>query len=151
MDFDDIYLAELDAIEDMWREEFASHGADIVTLASEYRNNQHCIPINIAGGSFNFCVQVRFDDGVEWMLRFPIPGRVMYPEEKTRQEVATMRFIKEKTNIPIPTVVAFGMGADNPLGLGPFIITEFVNGKPLSEVLQVNPPDQSGKMLRPDI
>jgi hypothetical protein len=43
------------------------------------------------------------------------------------------------------------MAKDNPLGLGPFIITEFVEGKQLSEVLPVNPPDPRGKIFRPDI
>jgi aminoglycoside phosphotransferase (APT) family kinase protein len=123
----------------------------VVALASKYRNNEPCVPINIFGGSFNFCVQVRFDGGTEWVLRFPIPGRVMHPEEKVRQEVATMMFIREKTNIPIPGVIAFGMAKDNPMELGPFIITEFVRGRPLSELLQRNPPDASGKILNPDI
>jgi aminoglycoside phosphotransferase (APT) family kinase protein len=151
MDFDDLGLDENDKASDRWREKFASRGLEIVTLASKYRDNQPCVAVDIAGGSFNFCVQVRFEDGVEWMIRFPIPGRAMHPEEKTKQEVATLKFLREKTKIPVPALVAYGMGCDNHLGLGPFIITEFVKGRPLSEVLQVNPPDPSGKILRPDI
>ena len=151
MDFDDLGLDRHDKAGDRWREKFASRGLEIVTLASKYRNNQPCIPVSIAGGSFNFCVQVRFEDDVEWMIRFPIPGRAMHPEQKTKQEVATMKFLQEKTSIPIPALVAYGLGSDNHLGLGPFIITEFVEGRPLSELLQVNPPGPSGKVLRPDI
>lgn len=132
MDFNDLGLSKFNNIHDEWAKRFASYGPDVVSSASKYRNNKHCIPIGIAGGSFNFCVQVLFDDSTEWMLRFPIPGRVMHPEGKTRQEVATMRFVKENTSIPVRAIVTYGMGEDNPMGLGPFIIMEFDGEAPSS-------------------
>jgi hypothetical protein len=104
-------------------------------------------------GSFNFCFKVHFEaDGEEWMLRFPIPGRVMFAEQKLRNEVATMKFIKEKIDIPVPTVIAYGMADDNPTGLGPFLIITFAEGTPLGEMLKADSVDEQGdKILRSDI
>lgn len=41
-------------------------------------------------------------------------------------EVATMRLVTEQTTIPVPKIYHFGAAADNPLGLGPFIIMDYV-------------------------
>ncbi|KFY70604.1 hypothetical protein V498_10302, partial [Pseudogymnoascus sp. VKM F-4517 (FW-2822)] len=73
-------------------------------------------------------------------------------EQKVRAEVATMRFIAEKTDIPVPTVIAYGMADDNPTGLGPFIITTFINGTLLGEMLKADSVDEQGdKVLRSDM
>lgn len=79
--------------------------------ASKYRNGDKCICVKICNGIFNCCFKVVFDDGIEWAVRFPIAGNIMYPEEKVRREVAVMRFLKERTFIPVPEVIAFGMAA----------------------------------------
>lgn len=52
---------------------------------------------------------------------------VPFPDEKVRYEVATMRYIKANTTIPVPHIYHYGMAADNPLGLGPFIIMEYID------------------------
>lgn len=48
------------------------------------------------------------------------------PDEKVLYEVATMRYVAANTTIPVPRIYHFGTAADNPLGLGPFIIMEYV-------------------------
>ena len=70
--------------------------------------------------------------------RFPIPGDVMYPAEKIDQEVAVMEFIREKTSIPIPKVIASGRAEGRFAGLESFIIVEFVDGERLDEALYQN-------------
>ncbi|KFY89793.1 hypothetical protein V500_05492 [Pseudogymnoascus sp. VKM F-4518 (FW-2643)] len=75
---------------------------------------------------------------IDWLLRFPIPGDVMYPVEKIDQEVAVMEFIREKTSIPIPKVIASGRAEGRFAGLGSFIIMEFVDGERLDEALYQN-------------
>ncbi|KFZ09600.1 hypothetical protein V502_08630 [Pseudogymnoascus sp. VKM F-4520 (FW-2644)] len=76
----------------------------------------------------------------------------MFAEQKVRAEVATIRYIKEKTDIPVPTVIAYGMADDNPTGLGPFLITTFVKGTLLGEMLKVDSVDEQGdKVLSSDI
>lgn len=38
-----------------------------------------------------------------------------------------MRYIAAKTTIPVPKVYHFGTAAENPTGLGPFIIMDYIN------------------------
>ncbi|OJJ87214.1 uncharacterized protein ASPGLDRAFT_72499 [Aspergillus glaucus CBS 516.65] len=76
-------------------------------------------------GAFNLCFWMIFEDGFSSLLRFPGPGRVMFPEEKVRNEVAVITFLKQNTKIPVPTVIHYGMGDESPAGLGPFILMEY--------------------------
>lgn len=63
-----------------------------------------------------------------------------------------MSYIREKTDIPVPTAIAYGMADDNPTGLGPFLITTFVKGTLLGEILKADSVDEQGdKVLRSDI
>ncbi|KAI9771882.1 MAG: hypothetical protein M1840_001652 [Geoglossum simile] len=151
MDFDDLVLLRRDKDRLAWNEKGARAASAVCNLASQFRDSQPCRVVDLSCGSFNFCFKVLFlDDGVRWMVRFPIPGKAMFPEEKLRGEVAAMRFIKKMTRIPVPTVVAFGTAEDDTTGLGPFIITDFIEGRSLSDVLGVRL-DNGCKILRPDI
>ncbi|KAH0556145.1 hypothetical protein GP486_005925 [Trichoglossum hirsutum] len=151
MDFDDIVLLQRDSDRYAWNEKGARSIPAVCNLASQIRNSRPCHVVNLSCGSFNFCFKVLFpDDNVQWMVRFPIPGKAMFPEEKLRGEVATMGFIKKMTSIPVPTVVAFGTADDDTTGLGPFIITEFIEGRLLKDVLGVRL-DNGDRILRPDI
>ncbi|KAK2813725.1 hypothetical protein FQN50_000123 [Emmonsiellopsis sp. PD_5] len=78
----------------------------------------------IAGaGAFNICYRMDFTDGFSFLLRFPCPGRCMFPEEKLKAEVAVMRLVKENTDIPVPEVLESGM--EGPCDMGPYILMEF--------------------------
>lgn len=124
----------------------------IEKLASKYRNGDKCICVKMNNGSFNWCFKVVFDDGTEWAVRFPVAGNVMYPEEKVRREVAVMRFMRERTLVPVPEVIAFGMAADNhDPEMGPFIIEEWIDGIPLSTIMEELPRPSWGPVLRKDI
>lgn len=61
-----------------------------------------------------------------------------------------MQLLKEKTNIPVPSIIAWGVSNDNPLGLGAFIIMEFIEGEPLDMILRQCTPENT-RILRPDI
>ena len=144
MEFDDIVNAKNQAAMNAWQERMWSIGSGILKLASKYCHDQPCYVVGLRGGAFNYCIEVTFDEdeGIEahWMMRFPIPGAVMHPEAKVRHEVAVMRYLYEKTNIPVPRVVAWGTAKDNIFeGVGPFIIMEFVKGQSLYEVLKGTP------------
>lgn len=77
------------------------------------------------------------------MMRFPIPGAVMHPEAKVRHEVAVMAYLHKKTSIPVPKIVAWGTAEENIFpGVGPFIIMEFAEGKPLYDILRGVPIDE---------
>lgn len=98
-------------------------------------------------GAYNMNCKVVFDNGEKWMIRFPMVGKVMYADEKVEIEVTTMKLIRQQTNIPVPDVKAWGLAADNPLGIGPFIMMEFIEGIGVDEILQ-NP---DARIMREDI
>lgn len=47
-----------------------------------------------------------------------------------------MKYIAANTQIPVPRVIAYGAAEDNPIGLGPFIIMSWVEGKQMSEIIR---------------
>ncbi|KAF2022106.1 hypothetical protein BU24DRAFT_430534 [Aaosphaeria arxii CBS 175.79] len=74
-------------------------------------------------------------DGTTWLLRLPRIGKVhdSYADEKVAVEVAAINLIRRDTTIPVPKIEAWGLAAQNPLGLGPFIIMESIQGRHLSD------------------
>lgn len=120
-------------------------------LASSYRDNKPCECVQKNNGSFNLCYKVVFDDGIAWAVRFAVPGRVMYPEEKVRREVAVMKFLKEKTRVPIANIVAHGTAMDDGDTIGPFVITEWIEGVSLTSVMEQLPRPEWGPVLREDL
>jgi hypothetical protein len=70
------------------------------------------------------------------MLRFPMPGKVMYLAEQVRRELGPKKYILGETKIRTPKLIAYGMEDD--LGLGPFVITEFIKGKTLDKLWKEN-------------
>jgi hypothetical protein len=83
---------------------------------------------NLHYGSYNAGLKINFGDGTAWLLRLPRVGRVNdgYADEKVAMEVAAIRLIQKETTIPVPNIQAWGVAAQNPLGLGPFIIMDFM-------------------------
>ena len=68
-------------------------------------------------GSFNVSLVVRFSDGgPKVVIRFPKPGHTAtaFRDEKVRNEVQFLKFLSEKTTIPIPRVLSWGMIEDSP-------------------------------------
>jgi len=49
---------------------------------SSYRNRQPCKVLTTYHGSFNGSCSVRFNDGIAWLVRFAVPGKVMDGDEK---------------------------------------------------------------------
>ncbi|KAI0097480.1 hypothetical protein GGR51DRAFT_540809, partial [Nemania sp. FL0031] len=87
-------------------------------------------------GAYNITCKVVFNNGEKWIVRFPMVGKVMHADEKVEIEVAAMKLIRQQTNIPIPDIKAWGLSIDNPLGIGPFIIMEFIEGVGVDEIIQ---------------
>lgn len=95
-------------------------------LIDKYRGG---VPDSLSGpqkGAFNAWIRLKFVDGGSAVMRIPLPGKTMFPEEKVCREVAVMRFLTEKTSIPVPFVLYSGTTEESPDGLGPFIIMEFI-------------------------
>ncbi|CAG7919421.1 unnamed protein product [Penicillium olsonii] len=73
-------------------------------------------------GSFNMVIRLQFTDHTSSIIRFPIPGYSIFPEEKVTAEVAVMRFL-QTTTIPVPTVHTVNT---DPI-LGPYIIMDYID------------------------
>ncbi|KZF21506.1 kinase-like protein [Xylona heveae TC161] len=103
-------------------------------IAAEVRG-EHPSSFKLLIGAFNACLVCHFENNEELdtVIRFPQPGRVRFPEEKVRKEVAVLRFIEQYASIPVPRVLGTGK-----CKLGPYIIMPFVPGINLSDVLQMS-------------
>lgn len=101
-------------------------------------------------GSYNLCQKAAFSDGTVWLLRIPIVGNVCdeHADEKVAMEVEVLSLLREKTTIPIPHIKAWGLAIDNPLGLGPFIMMNFIDGVSVSHLLRK---DKQTRLLKSDI
>jgi hypothetical protein len=104
-------------------------------------------------GAFNAGVKMVFSDKSAWMVRFPRVGRVCdeYADEKVAMEVTALNLIYHRTTIPVPKVQAWGPAASNQLGLGPFIMMDFINGVSLSDLLRDSNADPPTRLIREDI
>lgn len=67
-------------------------------------------------GGYNAIYRMKFEESSmdNVVIRVPIHGSVKFPEEKTIVEMATMKFLQEKTNIPVPFVLHHGLSHQNP-------------------------------------
>ncbi|KXJ91821.1 phosphotransferase enzyme family-domain-containing protein [Microdochium bolleyi] len=64
------------------------------------------------------------------LMRVSLP---VYPAHKTRGEVATLRWVRKNSSIPVPRVLAFDDTNSNELGFE-WILTEFMPGEPAERV-----------------
>lgn len=104
-------------------------------------------------GAFNAGVKIVFSDSTAWMVRFPRVGMVCdnHADEKVAMEVTALNLIYNKTAIPVPRVQAWGPATANPLGLGPFIMMDFINGVNLSDLLRDPNAERPSRVMREDI
>ncbi|CEJ59323.1 hypothetical protein PMG11_07951 [Penicillium brasilianum] len=76
-------------------------------------------------GSYNISLRLK-DKNAATIICLSQPGAFFFPEEKVVNEVAIMRFLTDKTSIPIPFVHYSGTKNESPLGLSPFIIMDYI-------------------------
>ncbi|KAM5352641.1 hypothetical protein ACJ41O_005363 [Fusarium nematophilum] len=101
-------------------------------------------------GSFNvsICVKRRDSDG-HVLIRFPFPGNIYGPwrDEKVKNEVMAMKYIRQHTSIPVPIVHHWGITEDSPEQLGPFIIMDFMQGEDLGDLLRKPTEDEQETII----
>lgn len=104
---------------------------------------------NFLNGSYNLCQKLHFCDGTTWLLRMPIVGSVCdeYADEKIAMEVEVLNLLRDR-NIPVPGIIAWGLTAANPLGLGPYIVMDFIEGVSVNTLLRQQ---HNTRLLRDDI
>lgn len=152
MDFDDTSLAVFDEKQHEWFELCSRSGLQICQLADRYRQRDDCVLLSMHRGSFNFSIRLHWEDGEEdWLIRFPIPGKSMFLDEKIHREAVLMNYIAKETSIPVPKIICYGKADENPTGLGSFIIMTWVEGRKMSDVLRAENNDPKVDMLNPNI
>ncbi|KAL5330585.1 hypothetical protein ACEPPN_000103 [Leptodophora sp. 'Broadleaf-Isolate-01'] len=89
-------------------------------------------------GGYNLGLKLIFRDKTTWLVRFAQAGTVCdtLADEKVAMEVETMSRIYEETDVPVPRIHGWGLAIHNPLGLGPFIIMDFIKGISLESFLK---------------
>jgi isoamyl acetate esterase len=109
-------------------------------IASELRHGLNCTIIEkYTCGAYNVVFEILFDDGLSWIarLRSASPMALVsaemvfespkYKQHITESEIATMRYVKQHTTIPVPEVYGYDTTADNPAKC-PYILMEGIHG-----------------------
>lgn len=143
MDVNEIARAAQKKIQDEWLDRFCSVDADfrhVYDLAASFRADRACSRAFdetgewVRKGAYNICFWAGFEDGTKWVVRSPIVGAIAADvvDEKIKTKVATMMFLREKTTVPVPSLIGYGLiGNDkHPLGFS-FIVMKHVPGKAL--------------------
>ncbi|EAQ91085.1 hypothetical protein CHGG_03020 [Chaetomium globosum CBS 148.51] len=106
-------------------------------------------------GSFNFSFHIGFGEGKPSVLiRVAKPGHTFtaWRDEKVKNEVRVIEYLREHTTIPLPRVRCWGLTDERPAQLGPFIIMDFIEGVRLSTFLkEPSEDDQADPILNPAI
>ncbi|KAK2810193.1 hypothetical protein FQN50_003163 [Emmonsiellopsis sp. PD_5] len=105
---------------------------ELMRTAARATNKQRCVGITkLAEGGFNKIFLLTMDDGHEVIARIPPPiaGPSYY---STASEVATMDFLRNVLEIPVPRVLTYSATADNPVE-AEYIIMERLYGDSLSQ------------------
>ncbi|KFZ06593.1 hypothetical protein V501_07259 [Pseudogymnoascus sp. VKM F-4519 (FW-2642)] len=116
-----------------WREDEFDPNKIFTSLASKHRDGLPCVLSKRFFGSFHICVRVVFDDGIYWIIRVPLPFRLLQRDAHTEREVAILQCLRERTVIPVLEIIAYGFGGTRHPALGPFIITTFIHAIPLTD------------------
>ncbi|KAK2731571.1 hypothetical protein FQN55_004644 [Onygenales sp. PD_40] len=89
-------------------------------------------------GSFNICIRIKFKDTYpDAIIRFTKAGVTAFRDEKVEKEVQVMNW---------------GLTAESPQRLGPFIIMEYIKGIHLSDILKKPTANSEEKeILNPDV
>ncbi|KIE01414.1 phosphotransferase enzyme family protein, partial [Metarhizium majus ARSEF 297] len=135
--FDEIAEKAGDAQWDKWKDKILGARSEIALFVACRLGRDAGEVIDWFGGSFNFCLQVMFNDaGADAVIRFPKPGHTTFRDEKVTNEVQIIKFLHEQTNIPVPRLWSWGLTKDSLYHFGPFIISEFIEGVHLSGILK---------------
>ncbi|KAJ5484029.1 hypothetical protein N7539_005825 [Penicillium diatomitis] len=130
MSFDDVAWDESERIVNSWTIQFCRPhiGEAAAQTLLDHHHPEEPVDFTVIGrGSYNICFRIVFVNSPPAVLRFPLPSTLRFPEEKTRNEAAIMRYLEECTSVPVPRVIHYGAVAESRLSLGPFIIMEYLS------------------------
>jgi aminoglycoside phosphotransferase (APT) family kinase protein len=142
-------------------EELVNSGAldPVMSHASDLRNAKCTIDMTrIAIGGFSVLFNVLVDGGhndKSWVVRIRLPrqGESLTPQQRHSEslllesEIATMRYVRENSSIPVPDVYGYDTSFTNPLG-HPYMFLEMVVGTAAMWATMSCTLDQRHKLIR---
>ncbi|KAJ9661840.1 hypothetical protein H2201_006320 [Coniosporium apollinis] len=108
----------------------------LTSLASSLRNGIACeFGEKFLIGNFNMVRRITFADGISWVARLRLPelngvfgGRDALDKAcALKIEIASMKFFKSKTSIPVPEVYSYNVDPTNDVG-APYILMDYIHG-----------------------
>lgn len=146
MDFDSLAKQRSDLIFQVWVQNLLRNSPEQLAgkLASQHCSGSPVTASRLRNDASNVCYRVTFEDGKRVVVRFTALGRVVARNEKVEDEVAVMRFLAERTSIPVPEVLGHGKCA-----VGPYIVMSYIEGSLLSGFLRDS--SQETVTLNPNI
>lgn len=124
---DDVAWEQAEEISDNWLAQFLEHDVlrPIGHFMLDHNGGVGTEFAILRKGSYNISLRLK-DEHEATIIRLSQPGAVLFPKEKVVNEVATMRFLTDKTSIPIPFIHLSGTKKESPLELSPFMIMDYV-------------------------
>ncbi|KAK3675980.1 hypothetical protein LTR78_004172 [Recurvomyces mirabilis] len=114
---------------------------DWSSLTKNASQLRHGIPCTLSEkfsvGHFNMVRRLEFEDGVLWIARLRLPElnsvfgerEALDVENSMRIEVGTLKYIREKTAIPVPDIHSYKFGSEDSTGVGaPYILMSYIHG-----------------------
>lgn len=103
---------------------------ELCRIASDLAGHLECVALDqVASGLNNIVRVLKFSDGTRWAARVHIRRSTSSTVSSTKleNEVATMQFIKEHSELPVPRVFAYEVDENNPVCVA-FILMELLSG-----------------------
>jgi hypothetical protein len=148
--YDDIKKQDADDERIAFARKLLDTADDVISFVDQRLgwNGETCYD-GILGGSFNLSLKLNrglTDECV--VIRFPAPKKVheAWREEKVRNEVQVMSYLREHTSIPVPRIRFWGSEKESPRKLGPFIVMDYIHGENLGQFL-APPTDDLGELV----
>ncbi|MCJ1244536.1 hypothetical protein MMC30_001734 [Trapelia coarctata] len=114
----------------------------LASLSSSLRNGIPCdFGERFSIGHFNLVRQIVFADGVSWVARLRLPQlkavfsnlEALDNASVLKVEIASMKFLKAKTSIPVPEVYSYSVDPTNDVG-ALYILMDYINGTVATEL-----------------
>lgn len=107
------WVAETFGLEPRWKSEPNISKIELIARKHlKLEGDSFCLLTFYAQGAFNKLYKVETDKEC-FLFRVTLP---VDPHNKTNSEVATINFVREATDIPVPQILAFDDSSDNELG-----------------------------------
>lgn len=102
-------------------------------------------------GFNNVVFEARFSDGVYWIVRIQIAPVIMDKDGKNismTSEIATMKFVRNRTTVPVPEVFDYETTPNNPFAY-PYMLMECMPGRTCDDILAMAvPAEHIGKVAK---